>query len=82
MFHFIEEREEALKQEHERLKDKQNRCSNCRIEKIHNQSEGFYVCLNCDECEFALFTVANNGDMPSRKAKQIYYRKMDHIKTR
>ena len=47
MFCFVfGEKRKALKHASKKLKDKANWCNKCQLEKVNNQSEGFYVCTN------------------------------------
>ena len=55
MFFSPGKKEKALKHASKILKDKANWCNKCQLEKVNNQSEGYYICTKYGECDFVMF---------------------------
>ena len=62
--------------------DKVNFCNKCQLERINSRSEGCFVCINCNDCEFCLFPAVNYRDMPSGRVCQYSYKRINLLKVR
>ena len=74
MFYFDGEKEKTM--------DKVNVCNKCQLERINNRSEGCFICINCNDCEFVFFPAVNYRDMPSWRICQYSYKRINHMKVR
>ena len=68
--------------EKEKIMDKVNFCNKCQLKRTNNRSEGCFVYINCDDCEFCPFPAVNYREMPSGRICQYSYKRINHLKVR
>ena len=62
--------------------DKVNFCNKSHLERIKNRSEGCFVCIKCNDCEFCLFSAVNYSHIPSGRMCKYSYKIINHLKVR